>query len=105
MNNEFYLQEFIGNNVIIKGSSNSNNVNIKGKIVDETRNMITIYSRGKICKIPKENTIFTIEFDNELHNIAGDFIVIRPEERTKEKSKIYKKIRRYDKNEKYRHRY
>ncbi len=102
MNNEFYLQEFIGNNVIIKDSPNPNNVNIKGKIVDETRNMITIYSKGKICKIPKEKTIFTIEFGNEMHNINGDFIRIRPEERTKEKRKIYKKIRRYDKNEKYR---
>jgi ribonuclease P protein subunit POP4 len=101
---EVYLTEFIGNEITVKKSSNLNNVNIKGKLIDETKNMMFIKVNKKILKIPKHKTIFTINFGDNSYDIDGDIIIMRPEDRTKEKRRIYKKLRGNDKNEKYRNR-
>ncbi len=99
-----YISEFTGNEINVKKSSNINNINIHGKLINETKNMMFIKCDNKIMKIPKHKTIFTIKFGNCLYDVNGDIIMIRPEDRTKDKRKIYKKLRSNDKNEKYRDR-
>ena len=95
--NEVYLMEFIGKNITVKNSHNIKNVGIKGKLIDETKNMMYIWDGSKICSIQKSGTIFGIEFNEGAHyDINGDAILIKPEDRTKEKRKIYKKLRGYE---------
>jgi ribonuclease P protein subunit POP4 len=96
--NEVYLMEFIGRNIRVKSSHNVKNNGINGKLVNETKNMMFIDNGVKTCGIPKTGTIFEISFEDKLYNIDGDAMLIRPEDRTKEKRKIYKKLRR-EKNE------
>jgi len=59
--------------------------------------MMYIWNGSKICSIQKSGTIFGIEFNEGAHyDINGDAILIKPEDRTKEKRKIYKKLRGYE---------
>jgi ribonuclease P protein subunit POP4 len=94
--NEVYLKELIGRNIMIKNSHNTKNIGIKGKLIDETKNMMFIDTGVKTCSIPKNGTIFSIRFDGAYYDINGDAILIKPEDRTKEKRKIYKKLRGYE---------
>ncbi len=95
--NEVYLMEFIGKNIMVKNSHNIKNIGIKGKLIDETKNMMFIRTGCKTCSVPKSGTIFGIQFpDDAYYDINGDAILIRPEDRTKEKRKIYKKLRGYE---------
>ncbi|WP_337860260.1 ribonuclease P protein subunit [Ferroplasma sp.] len=95
--NEVYLMEFIGKDIKVKNSYNTKNIGINGKLIDESKNMMFINNGIKTCSIPKAGTIFEISFEDKLYNINGDAVLIRPEDRTKEKRKIYKKLRRYEK--------
>ena len=95
-NNEVYLMELIGKNIKVKNSSNKNNIGIKGKIIDESKNMMVIDAGNRICNIPKNGTIFHVSFGDTSYDMHGDAMVIKPEDRTKEKRRIYKKLRRYE---------
>ncbi|MCL4452863.1 ribonuclease P protein subunit [Ferroplasma sp.] len=94
--NEVYLKELIGKSIKVKNSPNMNNVGINGKIIDESRNMIAIDAGNRVCNIPKTGAVFRVEFGDGWYDIQGDAILLKPEDRTKEKRKIYKKLRRYD---------
>ena len=94
--NEIYLMELIGKNIKVTNSPNINNVGINGRIIDESKNMIAIDAGGRICNIPKTGTEFRVSFGDAWYDIQGDAILLKPEDRTKEKRKIYKKLRRYE---------
>ena len=63
--------EFIGKNASVK------NRNIKGKIIDETKNTFTIQQENSRKIIQKKDNSFEIE--NKI--IEGSTILMRPEER------------------------
>lgn len=69
--------ELIGKHVEAEG--------IRGKIIDETKNMIVIKDgkSNKTKKITKKNHTFIIKIENKELMINGDDIAIRPEERAK----------------------
>ncbi|MEM0139347.1 MAG: ribonuclease P protein subunit [Ferroplasma sp.] len=91
--NDIYLRELIGSKIMINKSFNKNNNNIKGRLIDETRNMMIIDNGKRKCMIPKNGTLFTVEFDGKEYSIDGSIILMKPEDRTKEKRRIYKKLR------------
>ena len=78
-----HQQEFIGEKVEITESKNKEQLNIKGTIIDETKNTFTIKTQTKTIKILKKDKNFTI--NNE--KIEGNKITKEPEERIKSKSK------------------
>ena len=71
--------ELIGKNIKIIKSDNKSLVGIQGKIVDETKNMLSIETDGKTRKIAKDQCVFEIEGKT----IEGKEITKRPEERIK----------------------
>lgn len=76
---------FIGLEVEIVNSSQRNIIGFKGKIVDETKNLIVVEtSGGEEKKIPKISSTFrfTTE-DNRQVDIIGKNITFRPHERPK----------------------
>ena len=75
----FERDEFLGRFVKVYKSSDILKKNIKGIILNETKNMFYILSKDKILKIPKKECIFM--FDNKI--IDGRKILFRPEERIK----------------------
>ena len=82
--------EFIGLNVHVRSKKNAS-LDLKGTIIDETKNTIKIEGMDNSEKIiPKKGTIFVFEIpDGEKIEIDGDILSIRPEDRIK---KRYKKI-------------
>jgi ribonuclease P protein subunit POP4 len=88
--NNLVHHEFIGLNVHAV-SKNNKSLNLKGTIIDETKNTIKIEGMDKTEKvIPKNGTVFVFEIPNgEKVEVDGNILSIRPEDRIK---KRFKKI-------------
>lgn len=75
--------EWIGKEVKIVDSTNKQNIKIKGKIINETKNMFIIKTEQGEKKIMKSNNLFQIEYDNKKFNVKGNALLFSPEERIK----------------------
>lgn len=81
---EFIKHEFIGENLEVIESKNQDLVGLKGKIVDETKNMFVL-DNGK--KLVKDQSTFQISLGEEIFEVDGKLLVGRPEDRLKKKIK------------------
>ena len=72
-------EELIGKNITIVESANKSLIGIKGIVVDETKNTLSIETNGEIKKIVKDQCVFDIEGKI----INGKDITKSPEERIK----------------------
>ena len=88
--NNLVHHEFIGLDVHVTNVKNKS-LNLKGTIIDETKNTIKIEDENNHEKIiPKNGSIFVFELSNgEKVEINGNILSIRPEDRIK---KRFKKI-------------
>ncbi len=76
--------ELIGLEARVVKSSHKGYVGIKGRVVDETRNMLVILSEKGFKKIPKEVSTFRFKLpDGCLVEVEGWRLVGRPEDRVK----------------------
>lgn len=76
--------ELIGLNVEIIDAKNKSLIGIKGKIIDETKNIIFVETKDKgIKKIIKNQVKILIEYQNKKYQINGEILASRPEERIK----------------------
>ena len=83
MSNTNYLKkELIGLPIEILEAKNKSLVGIKGIIIDETKNTITIKNHS-IKKIIKNQVILKIKFDKKIIKIDGKLLLNKPEERIK----------------------
>lgn len=80
--------ELIGLEIEIKKSHNPTLVGMKGRIVEETRNMIKIQTKNKEKTIIKDQITFTTNIRNKKIEINGKLLVGRPEDRLKKKTKL-----------------
>lgn len=80
--------ELIGLDVKVAQAKDPNIRGVKGKIVNETRNMLTIVDRGRKLLIPKDVATFRFKLkDGTLVDVDGARLVARPENRLKTKVK------------------
>ena len=88
--NNLVHHEFIGLKVHVTSVKNKS-LDLKGTIIDETKNTIKIEEEDNAEKlIPKKGSIFVFELPNgEKVEIDGNILSIRPEEK---KKKRFKKI-------------
>jgi ribonuclease P protein subunit POP4 len=78
--------EFIGLETKVVKSSNPHVVGISGKVVDETRNTLTILHSGKRKVIVKDTAVFDFVLpDGTVVEINGKVIMGRPEDRIKKR--------------------
>jgi ribonuclease P protein subunit POP4 len=76
--------EFIGTEAKVSKSTHPDYVGISGKVIDETRNTLTILHEGKGKVVVKDSTIFHFKFsDGTTVEINGKILVGRPEDRLK----------------------
>ena len=76
--------DLIGLNAKVARSSNSDYVNITGRVLKETRNTITILHRNKRKIVVKEAALFHFTLsDGTIVEVDGKAIVGRPEDRIK----------------------
>jgi ribonuclease P protein subunit POP4 len=76
--------EFIGEKLEVLESKNMDLVGVKGKVIDETKNMFVLDNGNKVVK---DQCVFKIVVDNENYRIDGKLLVGRPEDRLKKKIK------------------
>jgi ribonuclease P protein subunit POP4 len=76
--------EFIGTEAEVSKSTYPGYVGISGKIIDETRNTLTILHEGKRKIVVKDSAVFHFKFsDGTIVEIDGKILVGRPEDRLK----------------------
>ena len=75
------LHELIGLDTEITQSSNVQLIGLKGKIVDETKSMFSLYTENGIKKLPKENSVWRFSFGNNEIILNGDMLTKRSYER------------------------
>jgi ribonuclease P protein subunit POP4 len=79
-------QEFIGMRIKIVKSTHCELCGIFGPIIDETKNTVVIYHKGKPKIVPKRHSTFhCILPDGTIIEIDGELLVGRPEDRIKKK--------------------
>ncbi|MBU5678572.1 MAG: ribonuclease P protein subunit [Candidatus Aenigmarchaeota archaeon] len=81
------LHELIGLECKVIGSKNKNHLGIKGRIIDETKNLIILETKKGIKKISKKGAIFRLKLENGIVEILGNDILARPEDRIKRRIK------------------
>lgn len=80
--------EFIGTTCKVAESGHSGYVGISGKVIDESKNTLTITRNGKTSSIVKDAAIFQFKFgDGTVVEIDGKLLVGRPEDRLKKSVK------------------
>ena len=80
---QFVRNEIIGLPIEIIGAKNPSLVGLKGMIIDETQNTITIKIKKLTKKLIKNQIKMKIKFNNEEITLDGSALVGRPEERIK----------------------
>ncbi len=75
--------ELVGLDVEIVSSKNKSLEGIKGEIIDETRNMLTMKTKEGKKKIIKSEVILKMKVKGKNYEVNGKILVGRPEERIK----------------------
>lgn len=82
--------EFIGTTATVVDSTNTFDIGLTGKVIDETQNTFMILTQGRRKRIIKNSSLLTFEFsDGSIIEINGKLVVGRSENRIK------KRIRRF----------
>ncbi len=76
--------EFIGEKLKVLESENKDLVGVKGKVIDETKNMFALENGSKVVK---DQCVFEMTLDDEKYKIDGKLLVGRPEDRLKKNLK------------------
>ena len=81
--------EFIGKKIEIVEAKNNSLVGIKGKIIDETKNMFTLETeKGLSKRLVKKQVTLKTKVNGKTFIIEGEVLHGRPEERLKKRIKI-----------------
>ncbi len=73
----------IGFEAEVVNSSSKKFMGLKGKVIDESKNMLQIESNGMIKRIPKKGNLFQICEGARCTKVYGKEILYRPEEKAK----------------------
>ncbi len=80
--------ELVGLEVKVTQSSNPAHTGIGGRVVDESRNMLSIESQGKVSHLPKDQCVFSFRIPSgQWVRVRGSLLVARPEDRVKKKQR------------------
>jgi ribonuclease P protein subunit POP4 len=81
--NDFRRRQFIGLDIEVLASTCPSHVGVCGKVVDETKNTITIDKDGVEKMIAKAGCEFRLVDGPQAHVVSGNDIRFRPEDRIK----------------------
>ena len=81
--NDFRRRQFIGLDVEVCASTCPTQVGMRGRVVDETKNTLTIEVDGVERMVAKAGCEFRFEEGPRTHLVSGDDINFRPEDRIK----------------------
>jgi len=83
---DLVMHELIGLEVKVVSSINSQLAGLKGTVIDESRNMLTIETFKGEKTLAKQDCVFSFHLPSgEWVKVQGSFLVARPEDRIKKK--------------------
>ena len=78
--------ELTGLEVKVVESTNPSQAGLSGRVVDESRNILTIETKAGVKNLPKKDCVFSFRLPSgERVRIEGHLLVARPEDRIKKK--------------------
>ncbi|MBN1538976.1 MAG: ribonuclease P protein subunit [Candidatus Thermoplasmatota archaeon] len=81
------ILELIGLEAHVIAHTDTGLVGLRGRVIDETRNMLLLRTEEKDIKVMKKGAQFELTVDGPkgklVVTLAGDDLLIRPEDRTK----------------------
>lgn len=78
--------ELVGLEVRVVDSTNPSQVGLSGRVVDESRNMLSIDTGKAVKSLAKEDCTFSFRLPSgEWLRVKGSLLVARPEDRVKKK--------------------
>lgn len=80
---ELLRHELIGLKCKVARASNDKLLKLEGTVIDETKNMLIIESRGERKKIPKKEVALIFELEGNKIEVEGKLLIGRPEDRIK----------------------
>lgn len=83
--NSRYKEELIGKIIRVKKADNKSIEGKTGKIADETKHTLVIDTTSKRLTIIKKGSVFEVTNKEKTHELIGDHLISRPEERIKKK--------------------
>ncbi len=82
--------ELIGLDVTIVDSSNGDIVGMRGRVIDESRNVLMIESDGREKMAAKHSNTFEFTLPNgTLARVNGDLLIARPEDRVAKRQRLH----------------
>jgi len=90
-NKNIVLHELIGLDAEVVESKDSEQVGIKGRIINETKNLLYLEHDSKVKKVVKKISKFKFTHGNDSFIVEGEEINFRPYERTEKALKFYKR--------------
>lgn len=80
---DFMRLEFIGLEVEVVSSRHPGYLNVRGVVVDESKNTLTISTAAKEVVVPKPGNEFRFTYEGDRITVNGSEIQHRPEDRIK----------------------
>jgi len=74
--------ELVGLDCEVVSASNPDAVGIRGTVVTETTQMLTIEGADRVWHVPKDSATFAFDLSTETVLVDGDRLVARPARRT-----------------------
>ncbi|MGH2638391.1 MAG: ribonuclease P protein component 1 [Rhabdochlamydiaceae bacterium] len=90
-NKNIVLHELIGLQAEVINSSDRSQIGIKGRIIDETKNLLYLSDNTHTRRIVKKSSTFRFSDGKNRFVVEGEEINFRPYERTEKALKFYKK--------------
>ncbi|RSN76228.1 MAG: ribonuclease P protein subunit [Thermoproteota archaeon] len=75
--------EIIGLEVEVVFSPNPYEIGMRGRVVDETMNLLILDTRRGRKKVEKRDRVFRMKLDDGVFDVYGTKLIGRPEERVK----------------------
>jgi ribonuclease P protein subunit POP4 len=90
-NKNIVLHELIGLDAEVMLCRDSSQTGIKGRVINETKNLLYLTHDSKTKKVVKKISVFRFTHSNDSFIVSGMEICFRPYERTEKALKFYKK--------------
>ena len=90
---DILADDLIGLEAEVAESTDPGKVGIKGKIVDETLNLLTIATENGEKRISKAESTFIFKYKGKKLKVIGKLLVSRPEDRIKKAPKLLRRWR------------
>ncbi len=90
-NKSIVLHELIGLDAEVVNCSDRSQIGVKGRVINETKNLLLINCDGVTKKIVKKSCVFKFRHNGQSFVVGGEEIDFRPHERIEKSMKYYKK--------------